>query len=254
MTPTWTSDDGKIKLFHADCLDVLPHLGGVDAIVTDPPYGVELKGKTAKQRNGGQTLRSGGYESTDDTPMYVGRVCVKAIKICIGRFPRVVMTPGIRCMWKYPEPADVGCFFSAAGTGVGRWGFVCSQPILYYGKCPYLEMGMGSRANSHGQSYPNDANTIDHPCAKPLPMWKWLVVRASLPDFTVCDPFMGSGTTGIACIRTGRKFVGIEKDAKYFEVARKRIERELAQGVLPLGEKTVVRENRLEFLGGKTCG
>ena len=50
----------------------------------------------------------------------------------------------------------------------------------------------------------------------------------------MCDPFMGSGSTGIACIRTGRKFIGIEKDARYFEIARQRLENELRQGLLPL--------------------
>jgi site-specific DNA-methyltransferase (adenine-specific) len=59
---------------------------------------------------------------------------------------------------------------------------------------------------------------------------------------TVLDPFMGSGTTGVACIRTGRKFVGIEKDARYFEIARQRLENELRQGMLPLAydNKTTV--------------
>jgi DNA modification methylase len=59
------------------------------------------------------------------------------------------------------------------------------------------------------------------------------LVRKGDPQ-TVCDPFMGSGSTGIACIRTGRKFVGIEKDARYFEIARQRLENELRQGMLPL--------------------
>jgi site-specific DNA-methyltransferase (adenine-specific) len=53
---------------------------------------------------------------------------------------------------------------------------------------------------------------------------------------TVLDPFMGSGTTGIACIREGMKFIGIERDERYFEIARKRLEAELAQGLLPLND------------------
>jgi DNA modification methylase len=83
---------------------------------------------------------------------------------------------------------------------------------------------MGSRANSCGQTYPNDANETGHPCAKPIAMMRWLVWRASVESETVLDPFMGSGTTGIAALAGGRKFIGIEIEPKYFDVACERIE------------------------------
>jgi DNA modification methylase len=60
----------------------------------------------------------------------------------------------------------------------------------------------------------------------------WLIVNLTEPGQTVCDPFAGSGSTAIACIRTGRNFVGIEKDVKHFETACERVANELAQGVL----------------------
>jgi len=63
----------------------------------------------------------------------------------------------------------------------------------------------------------------------------WLVNELTEAGETVCDPFMGSGTTGVACVRYGRNFVGIEKDPVYFEVARKRLEAEMAQGSLDFG-------------------
>jgi DNA modification methylase len=72
-----------------------------------------------------------------------------------------------------------------------------------------------------------------HPCAMPEKMAAGMVMGWSLPPDTILDPFMGSGTVGLAAIRHGRKFVGIEQDAGYFDLARKRLERELAQGVLP---------------------
>jgi hypothetical protein len=73
-----------------------------------------------------------------------------------------------------------------------------------------------------------------HPAMFPEELPRRLAVLLSYAGQTVCDPFMGSGTTGIACIRTGRKFIGIEKDDKYFEIARERLENELRQGLLPL--------------------
>jgi DNA modification methylase len=64
---------------------------------------------------------------------------------------------------------------------------------------------------------------------------QWCMDQASVQEgATVLDPFMGSGSTGVACIRTGRKFIGVEKDARYFELARQRLENELRQGLLPM--------------------
>jgi len=234
-----------VTLILGDCLEVLPTLTGIDSVVTDPPYGVELKAKRAKQRGGGTTIRAGEY-CHEDSPLYVRSVCVPAIMLCQQLASCVAVTPGTRNLHLYPIPADMGCFFSAAGTGNGRWGFTCMQPILYYGKDPYLARGMGSRANSCGQTYPNDANEQPHPCAKPIAMMRWLVNRASLEGMTVCDPFMGSGTTGIACVGGNRRFVGIEKDPAHFETALRRISAALAQGVLfPVGGGGAERQGEL---------
>lgn len=229
---SWVSDCGRVELYCGDSLALVsPKLTGIDVFITDPPYGVGLKAKRAKQRGGGVKAREGSYCFEDD-PAHVKSVVVPVIGMCLVMAPATVVTPGIRCMHLYPIPEDVGCFFSAAGTGMGRWGFTCMQPILYYGKDPFLVRRMGSRPNSCGQTYPNDANEQDHPCAKPLPMAQWLVARASHEGDTVCDPFMGSGTFGVAAVRGGRRFVGIDIDPKHFETAKARLQRELAQGDL----------------------
>jgi site-specific DNA-methyltransferase (adenine-specific) len=79
------------------------------------------------------------------------------------------------------------------------------------------------------------AASREHPCQKPVGLMAWCMERAKVPaGATVLDPYMGSGTTGIACIRTGRKFIGIEIDADHFATARLRLEKELRQGLLPL--------------------
>lgn len=77
-----------------------------------------------------------------------------------------------------------------------------------------------------------------HCAQKPIRLMVWCLESAGvLAGQTVLDPYMGSGTTGIACLRTGRNFIGIEKDPKYFQVALDRIRREIAQGVLPLAPR-----------------
>jgi site-specific DNA-methyltransferase (adenine-specific) len=86
----------------------------------------------------------------------------------------------------------------------------------------------GSRPNSFTDNQPGEAG-IDHPCPKPVAWMRWIVERASLPGETVFDPFMGSGTTGVACAKLGRKFIGIEIEPKYFDIACRRIEQAYAQ-------------------------
>lgn len=215
-----------VAIYHGDCREVIPALGPVDSVVTDPPYGVGLTAKRAKQRGGGVVSRTGSY-SFADTVEYVETVVVPIVQLCRERARCVVLTPGTRNLWRYPEADDVGCFYSAAGTGMGRWGFTCSQPILFYGSDPYLRTQQGSRPNSCGQTYPNDANEQAHPCAKPLPMMRWLVWRSSLPGETVLDPFMGSGTTLVAAKYSGRRAIGIEIEERYCEIAAKRLAQEV---------------------------
>ena len=215
--------DESVCIVCDDNRNVLPHIPdkSIDLVLTDPPYGVELKAKRAKRRDGGVNVRLGHY-SHEDTPEYVELVVVPVIKQCLQITNAVVLTPGTRNLWKYPPADDIGCFYSAAGTGVGRWGFTCMQPILYYGHDPYLSNGLGSRANSCGQTYPNDANDQNHPCAKPIRMIRWLVVRCSLEGMTILDPFMGSGTTLRASKDLGRHCIGIEIEERYAEIAAKR--------------------------------
>ena len=69
---------------------------------------------------------------------------------------------------------------------------------------------------------PNIHDDTGHPTTKPTKLMQRLICR--MPSGTICDPFMGSGTTGVACIRTGRRFIGIEKNPKYFDIACKRIQ------------------------------
>jgi hypothetical protein len=83
-----------------------------------------------------------------------------------------------------------------------------------------------------------------HPCQKPIPLMAWLIQELTAEGETVCDPFMGSGSTGVACIRTNRRFVGIEQDPTHYATALKRIKNELAQGDLFLGHNDQAQARR----------
>ena len=209
---------GDCTLYLGDCREILPLLPKVDAVVTDPPYGVNLgvDGPTA--------LGKTAYASFDDTPENVIAVCVPIIRWAIENVGRVVMTPGNRNCHDYPKPDEVGAIYNPAGAGFSRWGFTTSQPIYYYGKDPH-----GANKKPHSLQSVETADKNGHPCPKPERLMRWLVARGSLAGDRILDPFMGSGTTGVACVKLGRKFIGIEIEPKYFDIACKRIAAAYAQ-------------------------
>ena len=193
-------------LYLGDCLDVLPTLGKVDAVVTDPPYGLMIQ-----------------YESFDDTRENVKKLADGWVPMCRVLARNVSFTPGLGSEDLYPKPDHVACWFMEAGGYRSSWGFGMWQPILCYGKDPFLSKGLGARPDVIKTNHFGQTEKFDHPCPKPLSVWLKFLERFSLVRECVLDPFMGSGTTGVACVRTGRRFIGIEKEPKYFEIALKRI-------------------------------
>lgn len=219
-------DDGKgIVIYCGDAREILPLLEPVDAFFADPPYGVELKAKTTKHG-----ARYGEYTMFEDTPAYIKEICVPIIERLIASTRGGAVTPGVRNAFEYPTPKDIGCIFYPSGAGMSSWGFACSQPILYYGKDPYLANGLVSRPNSFSSN--ELAEKLDHPCPKPNNAMRWLVNKISLEGETILDPFMGSGTTLVAAKNLGRRCIGIELEEKYCEIAVNR----LAQDVLDFSE------------------
>lgn len=220
MKPTWRSNDGRIRLYRADCRDVLRSLpdGYIDTVITDPPYGVDLKQRVTKKS---KRTASKNYNDGEE---WVKKEIIPRLKEWIDATRRAAVTPGTRMLQNYPIATDIGCIFTMAGQGMGKWGFSCFYPVLFYGACPFLENKMGCRPNSMLASMPAK-HKIDHPCPKPIKFMQWMMERASAEFDRVADPFMGSGTGGIAAVRLKRKFIGIEIDPHYFDIAVSRIEK-----------------------------
>ena len=209
MNPYYEQDG--ITIYNADCRDVLPTLDPVDLVFADPPYGNET-----------------AYHSYQDTHEMLSALITEAIPAILKAGPVSLITPGVGNMWLYPAPKWVLCFASGAGTGSGPWGFTSWQPILAYGKDPYLSAGLGRRPDTKLTSE-GASKGGDHPCPKPLELMRWIMTRGTTEEGkTVLDPFMGSGTTLRAAKDTGRKAIGIEIEERYCEIAANR----LAQGVL----------------------
>ena len=213
MIEPYYNEDG-ITIYNADCRDVLPQLERVDLVLTDPPYGVE----------GGHGGQLKDYRKADyapnfaDTPDYIKSVCVPVIEQCLILAKTVVMTPGTRCLCSYPQPDEVGAFYAAASSRIGKFGFQNLHPIFFYGF--YKNRGKGALHTVFPMNETAEKN--GHPCPKPFKAWKWLLNRC-LDSGVVLDPFMGSGTTLRAAKDLGLKAIGIEIERKYCDIAIERL-------------------------------
>lgn len=216
-------EEPGIVLLHGDCLEILPLFepGSIDLVLTDPPYGVGLSKKANKNK-----VNEVSYTQINDDMDYIKNVVIPVINNCIRISNITFVTCGTRALWEYPEPEATGAFYTEFGGGLGKWGFTCFQPILFYGKDPYLKNGLGARSNSYSNKKPPVKN--GHPCPKPIEFIKWAVNRCSIDNADlILDPFLGSGTTAVAAKQLGRKCIGIELEAKYLDIAVERLKQEV---------------------------
>jgi site-specific DNA-methyltransferase (adenine-specific) len=213
---------GNATLYCGDCMDVLRTLDRVDVLVTDPPYGVGL-GHHAVLADRGRPgyLIKEGYATYDDTIDNYAKVVAPAVRLSLSLTldGRGVVFAAMPAAWLLPAPIAMGGIYLPAGCGRTVWGFKTLSHALLYGRAPDLHLGAKPIAvQLTGSAEPG------HPCAKPLNWMRWAVDLASRDGETILDPFMGSGTTGIACARLGRKFIGIEIEPSYFALACQRIQ------------------------------
>ena len=219
IQPTWQK--GDITLYLGDCMDILPHLSGVDAVITDPPYGINIGG--AKSIGGAGEM----YEATE-----YGKHEWDKSGLTYEQYLEIRKTAQHFIIWGWNHLADVigkshGCLVWDKKCQNG-WNDTFSDAEIAATNTinntkAYRHLWVGALRKSG-----KDEKKRHHPTQKPVLVMAWCIEFVPKAEI-ICDPFMGSGTTGIACIRSGRKFIGIEKDPKYFEIARDRIEKELAQ-------------------------
>jgi len=201
-----------VTLYRGDCLDILPTLeaGSVDAVVTDPPYGV---GKAA-------------WDTRFPTE-WIAPAWRIAPRMLVMTGPTVFLHAG-NALGRY---RDCVAMHATNGMTKTRIAFGNWLPVLACGDWTW-------KPRKSILSYPIvPTDRIDHPCPKPIRGMLKLIEKYTEPDWTILDPFMGSGTTGVACVQTGRNFIGIEIDEGYFNIAKERIEaaqREMVQKELAI--------------------
>lgn len=195
------------KIYCEDCLETMRGMEdkSVDLVLTDPPYGLGFN-----------------YDGYDDSQEKLHNLIQSVFPEMKRVSKRIVLTPGITNINHYPTPNWVMAWVYEGGSNMGKWGFNCWQPILCYGGEPYLEIGRGMRPDIIKDNIPAEKN--GHPCPKPLSFWRRLLKRVSAKDSDVVyDPFMGSGTTALACLELNKRYIGSEISPKYCEIAERRI-------------------------------
>ena len=207
------------RIYNADCRTILRDMPSksFDLVLTDFPYGNKTE-----------------YDTYDDTQENLKQLVADTMPEILRVGKRALITCGVANIHLFPRPKWILAWFAPAGTGSGPWGFCTWQPILAYGKDPYLSAGLGRRADSR---YKIEQSKKDlgnkelgeaHPCPKPLDFWTWLLLRGSVDkNDLILDPFMGAGTTLIASRNTGREATGIEISEKYCKAAMEWYQRQM---------------------------
>lgn len=196
---------GDARLILADCREVLPSLGPVDAVVTDPPYGIGADKGAGKSAD--KWTEFTGAERWDESPLsgdLLAAVLALAPTTIIWGGNYFALPPASCWLIWDKETAGITTFADAEVAWTNLPKAIRLKRHLWSG--PYMKV----REERH------------HPTQKPLAIMEWCLDQ--LPSLAAtCDPFMGSGTTGVACVRKGNPFVGVERDERFFDIACRRI-------------------------------
>ncbi len=194
---------GNATLYLGDCRDILPTLPKVDAVITDPPYGIfACGGKWGKKE---ELQWDTSPASNEAELLAAGRIVV----VWGGNYFNLPPSRGW-LVWRKPDRVPSAADVELAWTNVD----------------------MNARLIDHSIAATN-AERVGHPTQKPERVMRWCMDVAGVKAGSlVLDPYMGSGTTGVACMQIGHRFVGIEKDPRYFDMACRRIEDAQRQGRL----------------------
>lgn len=210
-----------VEIWLGDCREVLPMLGRVDAVVTDPPYGIgEARQRRILSREKAAAPRDYGDAKWDAAPPPK-----ELIETLLASAPWQIIFGG-NYFHLPPSPCWLVWDKLNGGNDFADCELAWTNLPKAVRRIRWLWNGM-LRAEKGAR---------EHPTQKPREVMKWCIEQLPSEVRTILDPFMGSGTTGVACIQLGRRFIGVELDPRYFDIARRRLEAELAKPRLPFDE------------------
>ena len=201
---------GNCELYLGDCLEIMPTLGRVDAVVTDPPYGINENDKKIASR--GKLAKPVDYGEVrwDQDPLqdYVDSARnISKYQIIFGG--NYYILPPTNCWLVWDKINGTNDFAD------------CELAWTNLDKAVRLKKHLWNGMLRGGEE--RGIQRV-HPTQKPVEVMRWCIEHLPAECETILDPFMGSGTTGVACVKLGRKFIGIELDEKYFDITCRRIE------------------------------
>ena len=207
---------GDATLYLGDCREVLPTLSGIDAVVTDPPWGMKADtdshrfsgGETShrKRRKEGRCWPAVVGDDAEFDPSHLLGLADVVLLWGFNHFPRG-LTPGSALVWLKRSDDAFGSFLS---DGEIAWLNRGRGVYAFRDFSGHMEASTGQRC---------------HPTQKPVALMRWSLQRAGISDGgTVLDPYMGGGSTGVAAAQLGHPFIGIEVVQEYFDASRRRIE------------------------------
>jgi len=210
---------GSATLYRADAFVIMPTLGLVDSIITDPPYNAKTH-KGARTTRGGQPVGLVDFDSLTETQFteFCGNAVAQAkrwvVMSCAWQHAALLEEAGVPLVrlgiWHKPNGAPQ---FTGDRPGTG-WEAIA---ILHREGRKHWNGG------GHHAVWVCNVEHGEHPTQKPLKLLLDWVAKFTDEGETVLDPFMGSATTGVACVKLGRRFIGVEKRADFFELACRRI-------------------------------
>lgn len=200
---------GGATLYLGDCMDILPTLPKVDAVITDPPYGI------AKTWKGGFSSKHGWAKAATESDL---RNDWDEFIPSNELFQLILSKGSQQIIWG-------GNYFDLPPS---RCWYVWNKPERGFSLAEAELAWTNKDSVVRVFDWPRSDPGRVHPTQKPIALMAWCVEKVD--GQTVLDPFMGSGTTGVACAQMGRNFIGIEREPKYFDIACKRIEQAYAQG------------------------
>lgn len=194
---------GDARLILGDCREVLPTLGPVDAVISDPPYGIGKDGqcRTTGGNGGRKAYEFRGWDTERPESALLMQLS-RTAPICVlwggNYFADILPATGKWFVW------DKGQRINQSDGELAWTSLPGALRICTMNRVELLTDG------------------AEHPTQKPVKLMQWTLAQVDHPE-RVLDPFMGSGSTGVACMKAGLSFIGIEREPAYFDIACRRI-------------------------------
>ena len=219
-----------VSLYLGDCREILPTLGRFDAVVTDPPYGIGEAAGANKSRRKMAIAKDYGSSTWDDS------TADEAVSLAISKATNSIVFGG-----NYYNFPPTPCWLVWDKLNSGDF----ADCELAWTNLQKAVRRIQFRWN--GMIRQNNEPRGDHPTQKPIEVMRWVIQQLPEDAMTILDPFMGSGTTGVAAVKLGRKFTGIELEPKYFDIACRRIADAMKQPDFFVERPAPVKQETMEI-------